>query len=423
MRNNFDNKVSSYLYYNYLSKSEDVSWLQDAIGNDDKLYGYTPIEAAKILENSVHDVLKMVGTEGYLVVPISGGWDSRILLGAVMDYFGKSKIKTLSFGTPGQLDYDIGKQIAQKFGLEHHAIDLSKVELTWESLLKSVKESPWSYVPDGYFNRLALSQVIRSAKDVVVSGFMGDPLTGGHLSSAITKNDAIEEFVTKQLRVKTSRLYRHDYDPRSILPVLPESSLIPYSEVLDLGIRQASCIASIVTPQMHWKEWGGDMGRMPSTGARVVAPFVQKEWATYWLNAPKELKRRQKLYLDMMHYKFPDLATMPSKYSLGTSTKISYLAAKVRRKIQIRLNSVFPKMRLRYCAELNYLDYSDAFRNREDYRLVLDTALKFLKENDVTPWLDLDGLKRDHMLHKANHENSFLILIGLALNIEADTVL
>jgi hypothetical protein len=282
-----------------------------------------------------------------------------------------------------------------------------------------VQESPWTYALDGYFNRLAVSKVARLDTDIVLSGFMGDPLTGGHLSHTSSSDEAVEEFVLKQRRDKSTRLFGPDYNPRSALCHSPEKSFIPYSELLDFGVRQSSCIAPIVTPRKQWQEWGGDMGRMPFTGAKVIAPFVHPKWAAFWLNVPKELKREQKLYLDMMHYKFPTLAAMPSKYSLGTTSRISYITARVRRKMQSWFDRAFPKLGVRYDAGLNYLDYAKAFRERDDYQLVLEQGLNFLKENDVVPWLDLDTLKKQHMCYEDNHENAFLVLIGLALNLRA----
>lgn len=417
MINNLEEKIQHYLYYNYVPQQKDLSWLEDPLRCNAERFEYTPEGAAAALDMAIDGLFGGIDTDGYVVVPISGGWDSRILLGAAIERFDRSKIKCVSYGTPGQLDFDIGRQTAKTLGLEHQAVDLSKIEFTWEVLLASVQESPWTYVPDGYFNPLSVSYVAQSDKDIVLSGFLGEALTGGHLSSASTKEEAIDEFVTKQRREKSIRLYSPDYDPRSALPDLPEESPISSSELLDFGVRQASCIAPIVTPQKQWRVWGGNMGRMSSTGARVLAPFAHPEWAAYWLCAPEVLKVEQKLYLEMMRLKFPELADLPSKYSLGTRSNFGYFATRVRSKIQSRLNIMLPKIGLRNRAGLNYLDFAQAFRKREDYQQVLNKAFNMLQQFDAIPWLDLDKLKREHMVYQSNHENTFLILIGLAVNL------
>ena len=159
---------------------------------------------------------------------------------------------------------------------------------------------------------------------------------------------------------------------------------------------------------------------MPSTGAKVLAPFVHPKWAAYWLAVPNELKMGQKLYLEVMMQKFPELAAMPSKYSLGTETKISFMVERVKAKVMNLAGRVIPQLGVRYSKSLNYVDFARAFRKRDDYRNILEKAITYLKENQVTPWLDLDKIKDQHMEYKANHENALLILIGLALNFEAE---
>jgi len=419
MNNSLNEKAQQYLYYGYAQKKGRIAGDLDAVRSKDNP-SLSPKEAAEVFDACLDDLFQCIPQDGCVVVPISGGWDSRILLGAAMERFERSRIKTVSFGVPGQLDFDIGGQIASKFGLEHHAFDLSKVELIWENLLASVEESPWTYVPDGYFNRLAVSQVARSSSDVVLSGFMGDPLTGGHLSRAITPVEALEEFTKKQRREKRLWLPLPEYDPKeSLRNIMPQQGLC-CSDILDFEVRQASCIASIVTPQDRWNSWGGDIGSMPSTGAKVLAPFVHPKWAAYWLAVPNELKMGQKLYLEVMMQKFPELAAMPSKYSLGTETKISFMVERVKAKVMNLAGRVIPQLGVRYSKSLNYVDFARAFRKRDDYRNILEKAITYLKENQVTPWLDLDKIKDQHMEYKANHENALLILIGLALNFEAE---
>ncbi|MFP3354824.1 hypothetical protein R0K04_26075, partial [Pseudoalteromonas sp. SIMBA_153] len=85
-------------------------------------------------------------------------WDSRILLGAAIERIGKDRIRTVSFGNPGQLDYDIGKAIASAFGVKHYSLELYDIKVSWEKVLNSVEKAPWSYVPDGLFNQIALSK-------------------------------------------------------------------------------------------------------------------------------------------------------------------------------------------------------------------------------------------------------------------------
>jgi len=66
---------------------------------------------------------------------------------------------------------------------------------------------------------------------------------------------------------------------------------------------------------------------------------------------------------------------------------------------------------------LNYLDFE--FRNREVYKEILEKSRMILKEHSLVDWLDFDVLKQEHMKYDQQHSKLFLILAGLALNVES----
>jgi hypothetical protein len=336
-----------------------------------------------------------------------------------LERYDTSKIKTVSYGTPGLLDYDVGCMIAKHFGLEHHAVDLSKKEFNWNDLLKSVEEAPWTYVPDGYFNRLAISEVVQSEKDVVLSGFLGEAITGGHFSNTDSVEAATKEFTWTQRREKNQQLFPVHYDPESALPEVPKVDGVEFSELLDFGVRQSCCIAPIVTPVSSWSGWGGDMGRMPASGVRVLAPFAHPLWASYWLQASKEKKMNQALYLDMLKYKFPRLSVLPSKYTLGVSPnkKNQMVAKKIKMKIDRLLNKITQGFYGYTNSSLNYLDFEKAFRDRDDYNEVLDQAFMVLRNSKAVDSINVESIRSKHLSSESDNSVSLLILVGLALNI------
>ncbi|MFP3457527.1 hypothetical protein R0J89_14850, partial [Psychrobacter sp. SIMBA_152] len=122
-------------------------------------------------------------------------------------------------------------------------------KVSWEKVLNSVEKAPWSYVPDGLFNQIALSKVIESKDDIVLSGFMGDPLTGGHFSKCVELDDCIHEFLDKQKKSKSFKLTHSEYKPINEFLGIKEVDCFKNSELLDFTIRQSNCIAPIVTPK------------------------------------------------------------------------------------------------------------------------------------------------------------------------------
>lgn len=78
------------------------------------------------------------------------------------------------------------------------------------------------------------------------------------------------------------------------------SDRIYFNDLLDICIRQAKCIAPIVLPLKEWNYKAGFV----TNGSLVIAPFVDKQWEQYWLNAPFKKRVQQKLYLDLLRTKF-----------------------------------------------------------------------------------------------------------------------
>ena len=413
---NLKEKIQHYLYFGYVPCNRDITWLYKPLQINCAEFEYTPRGAALILDAALDELFdKISPINGYVVIPISGGYDSRVLLGAALERFERSKIKTLSYGVPGLLDYEIGAHIAKVAGVEHHAVNLDLVQINFEELRQCAVNMPWTYLIEGYYNSYSFSQVARSSNDILLSGFMGDPITGGHISFIKTKIEAINEFVIGQQVEKKFELNVPGYDPRQSLPALPNKSLIPHSELLDFGVRQSSCIAPCVTPVSKWMSWNGNMGHMQTTKALVLAPFIQAIWASYWIQAPKEYKIKQRLYRDMIHYKFPKFASLASKNSLGAKTQLGYFFKRIENKIKPMLRNIFG-MRPYLSPTLNYLNFSAAFFERDDFKNILGKSADYLKDNNVLPYVNIQNLIDCHYLKKKDLQNSLNLLIGLAIN-------
>ena len=411
--------VDSYLFYGYSAESSRASTFDFSTSASEEeiisLSMFSPSSAANLLDKILDSVLP--ANPDKVIVPISGGWDSRILLGEAVHRYGTNRIESISFGSPGLLDFDLGKQVARHLGVKHHEINLTSAEISWEALLESVKIAPWTYVPDGYYNQLIMKVVSCSPGTILLSGFMGEALTGGHFAPNLSKDEAISLFVRREQREKSLQLSSPGYDPRTALPILPGG--VKTFEALDISVRQSFCIAPIVTTATAWCGWGADLGRWGRNGPSVFAPFADARWAQYWLGAPDWARSDQRLYREMMAWKFPSLAALPSKHSLGSRSNAGFRFRRALMTGQRRSHRELPSLFGRPIAGLNYLDFAAAFRNRDDYREVLQIATNLIAERNITPWLNLREITRQHITRERDREDALIVLLGLALNIQA----
>lgn len=410
--------INDYLHFGYLPPNEIPPFLLKLDRKPSQEYSVKT--ASRLIDNIFHDLWKSHMHIDHCIVPISGGWDSRILLSMALKYFSAEQIKTYTFGIPGQLDFEIGKRVARKAGVPHHSINLYDIQITWERLLESVEESPWTYVPDSFFNKYCY-RLISEGNDIILSGFMGDPLTGGH--RYLQKDTDVAEYFTKQQSViRSQKITSPDYHPSFSLPKLPESNVFSRHQLLDLGVRQSCCITPIISSKKVWEAFGDSLGQINNTNAQLLTPFARKDWIQYWVDAPEEMVDKQKLYLQVLEDKFPILSRVPSKnyYGAKKAYGLNYYLKRKAYHGQILLNRNLPAIFSEPVHMLNYLNFSLAFRERDDYKKVLNMAIKFLKKNSIVPWLDLQRYLKEHRTREIDHSKLFLLLIGLALNISVN---
>jgi hypothetical protein len=411
--------INEYLYYGYAG---DLSWFSSSgLLPIKKNGGRSASEVAKYFDLAVDRIFLKAGEFDTCVIPLSGGYDSRILLGAALERLGSNRIKVVTFGQPGQLDYDIGIHIAKELGIKSVSVDLSKVMLDWDALCISTQESPWTYVPDGFYNRHALESAKLSPKDIVLSGFMGDPLTGGHAFKR-ESDSVLSDFIMSQQREKNMWLPDACYRPDNKFTDLLASDYTVNADFLDFGVRQSSCISSIVSPLKKWKNWDSSLGALED-GVRFYTPFVDPEWASYWLHMDKKAKKGQSLYLEFLHLKFPYLAQFPSKATWGVrpNRKIMQKIFRYNCAIRYRLDKALKNSNVRCKCTDNYVNFDEAFRSRADFKKIALIAIEYLEVNKVTPWLNLRLIYRDHCARKYNYSNALLVLIGLALNLHNES--
>jgi len=417
VNSSFNKVANDYLHYGYLPPDTLPEFIKKGLKKNDKAV-YSAAYLSSLLDRIFNDSVEHFSGNGFCIVPVSGGWDSRILLGLALENFPSNQIKTYSFGTRGQLDFDLGKKLSKKVGVEHVEFDLSKIELTFEELKKSVQKSPWTYVPDAFFNSYCYIKMAGN-EDIILSGFMGDPLTGGH---TYKKNgaDIPGYFAKSQSVVKNHRLTQSDYNPTESLPETFSASTFLKHEQLDLGVRQANCIVPIISSKNSWDQWGTSLGFAEGTNAEIITPFAHKEWIRYWQHAPENEKKERRLYLKLLERKFPVLASLPAKDFYGAKRQNDYRYKLNRKKYhgKMILNRNFPKIFPIPRLMMNYLDYDTIFRRRDDYISILNQAFSLLDETPVSDWINFDELQNNHRSYRLNLSKEFLLLIGLALNLE-----
>jgi hypothetical protein len=98
-----DDKLNEYPYYHFEFAEINMSY-REAVQ-----------DTVKLLEQRLLCLTRDFKT---ILVPLSGGRDSRFLLALTLKHFRKEQITTFTFGQKGTMDFEIGKGFAKKFKLD-----------------------------------------------------------------------------------------------------------------------------------------------------------------------------------------------------------------------------------------------------------------------------------------------------------------
>lgn len=419
--NKDDMVLSTFLFYGYLPKIPDnvlgQPWAQYAIDpqNRDVSLGLLISENENDLVSRgvaiFRDMFRTV-PKGTHVVPLSGGLDSRAILGGLLDAGLKKDIIAITYGTPGSLDYEIPVLLCKEVGIRHEKVDLTKSEISYDFDESSSDNNHWLFF-DAEFRKQITRKFGRDA--IYWSGFMGDPLAGSHSLPVPSQSweKACSEFVRHNKFVHSVRLWHPDFQPEVVLPSQPifEGRLLNYDDQLDFAIRQMSCIKPVVMQEPYYWQ----------------APLLNSEWVHFILSVPHRYRLKQYLYRRILQTSYPKLFSLPTKNDCGLSvcspdwiiylqkklvfkgfrTCASILASIMSGKL-IVLNNDRPMV--------NYIDFDETLRTSKGVREIIYSYIMDLKDRRITNWLNLDLVWNQHIKRFANHGDALFLLAALELN-------
>jgi hypothetical protein len=409
--------VNTFLHFGYLP-SPDVPlpvWLGDRADRQRRPGGAERADlsswiaaGAGILRRVFQD--SVAGPATAHVVPLSGGLDSRAILGGLLENLEAREIRAVTFGSPGTWDYEMGRAVARAAGVRWEAIDLSAEDWKWD-IARLVKTARQLERPIGVFETHVNHQVPArcGADDVYWSGFMGDPLSGSHLlrRDSATWGAAQQHFVRCNRFCRSVDLLPPGFEPLGRLPPspLPGGEDLGYDEQLDFAVRQQGLIRHIVLPR----------------GYEYRTPFLHPAWVSFILGVPRRYRQGQYLYQEILKAAYARLFALPAKNNLGLPLDASPWRKGARllglgaRHLARRLA---PRLLYSISPGLNYIDFEEGLRRRSDLRAVVYESLQDLKKRDLVDWLDLERLWRRHERRQGNYADALTLLASLEINLK-----
>ena len=306
------------------------------------------------------------------VVPLSSGLDSRAILATLLDHpaVDRSDVQTVTFGTPGTWDFELGPQVADAAGVANRTVDLRPGSFDWsiESLRAFARtQSRPIRMFEGYVNDAA-SRAVDVEDAVHWIGYLGGPTTGKDISE--TPHDsweaAVAEFVEHG---HYTSLEPPGHEPRRAIPsepYLPQSAMA-FPNQLSFAHRQQCYIRPVVV---------GD--------GPCCTPFAHPEWLEVILNVPRRHRANRAVLTDAMVDAYPELFALPTDASAGYPLSVGESRRKIRRGGHLLLDSLAETLGRSYThPDTNYLNFARTFREAGELRRTAEELIDDLQEREL----------------------------------------
>lgn len=336
------------------------------------------------------------------LIPLSGGLDSRAILGGLLRFTSADNIKTFTYGVPGTFDFELGRSISKMSGVENFSLNFNTFRFSTEMLLDAARRFRGQTMLFFHPDHRELNEMFPD--HYYWTGFFGDVASGdGYRTPA---KNIIDERSIKLKFLENNRYVHSVYlanEPLDSLFSLLDGGKVDINNIglyekLDIFDRQAKYIAPHKCPD----------------GFQIIAPYLSLKWLNFIMSVPGRFRKGGFLYHRILLHTFPDMFKQPTRNNSGLSLEANGFEVFMRRFYMKFLYYAGGKRSVQL-RTTNYFDLNDFIRNNLSLKKIIVDSIEGLKNRDLVPWIDLDKLLNKHMTGKANYGDALQVLASLEL--------
>jgi asparagine synthetase B (glutamine-hydrolysing) len=240
-------------------------------------------------------------------IPLSGGLDSRTMAGLAAS--NGIEIHSCTTGHPGFRDFRYGRKLGEKISTNHTILPIGNNFLKKYGA-SGVERTEGAVVINVFY--LAQLYEWTGSADVLVSGFLGDTLTG--LSLTRRTGNAEEA-------IKSTFLQSFDFEELTsilapALRPLSELNSLYLNESLSKAMAESMCDKRLIV-NLRERQRRHTCYFLPALGSKwnVVAPFSDNNVIDFILTVPTRFRDKQIMYKKMICEKLPAMASVPESHT------------------------------------------------------------------------------------------------------------
>lgn len=283
-----NDNVSLKFYHTYLVSEEELSYKSRDILAKDLL---------DIFYRIADRVIKFAKGR-QIVIPLSGGFDSRLLVSLLKDK-GYSNVVCFTYGKYDSFEVKISKKVAQQLGYQWYFIEYDSVTIgqDYAKLNKFIDFANYSskytsilHIQDYFAIKTLEEQGVLSSDSILLPGHSGDFLGGSHVRKfCALKEKELFSFILKRHYILSTPKKSNFIKIKNYIDSLKYFKFIPYSidENFNMKERQAKFIINSVRTYEFF-------------GFEYLIPLWDNELVEFFRVLPLEYKVQICLYNDVM---------------------------------------------------------------------------------------------------------------------------
>lgn len=395
-------KYEIFLYLSYLPQWQEANlvWLNCdfdhdlGIGVDDEAWWVK--QGVLAWNKTMQEQVASTDGKAIHVLPLSGGLDSRIILGGLLKNLPHSQIVATTYGIPGAWDFEIAKKIARKVGIYHETFDLTNEKWDLDNLVVAASHLKYPVNVYQHYVRRKINEYF-GRECVYWTGFMGDALAGSYLPETpnVDKREAVKRFVnTAPTPNYKDRLFQGALVDEMV-DQCPWERLynrkFTLDQQIDMGVRQYSLHQPIVIVNNF----------------DFKTPFLTASWGNFISNVPYKWLLGFYLYKRIIASCYPELAGFPVTSNAGMhllATKYLVLIGKTIGRIQPYVVRRDP---FRSHPRTNYINWAESLRHDGPLQETVYSTIQALKKRRIIAATEIDHWWTSHQ----NRDGDYSLLL------------
>jgi hypothetical protein len=409
-----------YLYLSYLPKfaEANLEWFNCDFsykfgeGVNDESWWVS--EGVKALKKTMADEVSSMDRNAIHVVPLSGGLDSRVILGGLLENLPKSQIVTATYGIPDAWDFEIAKNITRKFGIRHEVFNLLDEKWDVDQLAGAATRLKYPVSVHQSHVRQKITNYF-GADCTYWSGFMGDALAGVVLpkTPSTDKRAAVKKFVCQEFTPNYKELEFQELLIDKMLLECPwhrlEQSKFTLDQQLFLGIWQMQLTRNITIID----------------GFNFRTPFLNETWVNFMSNVPYKWLLEKHLYKEIIKKGYKELA------KLGTTEESAGMSLFHNSHFEIFIGKIISRIKP-YIApgdpyhshpRTNYINWSESLRHKGHLQDSVYFTLQDLKKREKFHKGEIDTWWENHLSRKIDNARLLMNLSSLEFLLRAGVMI